>query len=114
MNPGFTIEGYKRVLLYKDPNDLEHRLDGMGEAGLSGRSHGAEAAAVWALRRLKAADSRSEWRWGVPHFASDSMEGRVRRPAGRAYSPIPLFGRGKQKQQERTPRSRPCLDRKKT
>jgi adenylate cyclase len=34
INPGFTIEGYKRLLPYKDPKDLEHRLDGMRKAGL--------------------------------------------------------------------------------
>jgi adenylate cyclase len=34
INPGFTIEGYKRILVYKDPKDVEHRLDGMRKAGL--------------------------------------------------------------------------------
>jgi adenylate cyclase len=34
INPGFTIEGYKRILLYKGPKDLEHRLDGTRKAGL--------------------------------------------------------------------------------
>jgi adenylate cyclase len=34
INPGFTIEGYKRLLVFKDPKDLEHRLDGMRKAGL--------------------------------------------------------------------------------
>ena len=34
INPGFTIEGYKRLLPYKDPKDVEHRLDGMRKAGL--------------------------------------------------------------------------------
>jgi adenylate cyclase len=34
INPGFTIEGYKRLLVYKDPKDAEHRLDGMRKAGL--------------------------------------------------------------------------------
>jgi adenylate cyclase len=33
-NPGFSIEGYKRLLPYKDPKDLEHRVDGMRKAGL--------------------------------------------------------------------------------
>src|SRR5262249_26778303 len=28
INPGFTIEGYKRLMVYKAPNDTEHRLDG--------------------------------------------------------------------------------------
>jgi adenylate cyclase len=32
--PGFTIEGYGRILPYKDPKDVEHRLDGMPKAGL--------------------------------------------------------------------------------
>jgi len=34
INPGFTIESWKRVLVYKDPKDVEHRLDGMRKAGL--------------------------------------------------------------------------------
>jgi adenylate cyclase len=34
INPGFTIEGYERLAVYKDPKDLEHRLDGMRKAGL--------------------------------------------------------------------------------
>jgi adenylate cyclase len=35
INPGFTIESYKRGLLpFKDPKDLEHRVDGMRKAGL--------------------------------------------------------------------------------
>jgi adenylate cyclase len=35
INPGFTIESYKRSPLpYQDPRDLEHRLDGMRKAGL--------------------------------------------------------------------------------
>jgi adenylate cyclase len=35
INPGFTIESYKRLLvIYKDPKDAEHRLDGMRKAGL--------------------------------------------------------------------------------
>jgi adenylate cyclase len=34
INPGFTIEGYKRILVYKDPKDAEHRLDGLRKAGL--------------------------------------------------------------------------------
>jgi adenylate cyclase len=33
-NPGFTIEGYKRFIPYKNPKDVEHRLDGMRKAGL--------------------------------------------------------------------------------
>jgi hypothetical protein len=33
INPGFTIHGYKPILLYKDPKDVEHRLDGMRKAG---------------------------------------------------------------------------------
>src|SRR5262249_17735349 len=27
INPGFTIESWKRVAVYKDPKDAEHRLD---------------------------------------------------------------------------------------
>jgi adenylate cyclase len=34
INPGFTIESYKRLLVYRDRKDLEHRLDGMRKAGL--------------------------------------------------------------------------------
>jgi adenylate cyclase len=34
INPGFTIEGWKLFLLYKDPKDQEHRIDGMRKAGL--------------------------------------------------------------------------------
>jgi hypothetical protein len=35
INPGFTIEGYKPILCcYKDPKDVEHRLDGLRKAGL--------------------------------------------------------------------------------
>ena len=34
INPGFTIDSYKRLLVYKDPKDEEHRLDGMRKAGL--------------------------------------------------------------------------------
>ena len=34
INPGFTIESSKRILVYKDPKDLAHYIDGMGKAGL--------------------------------------------------------------------------------
>jgi adenylate cyclase len=36
INPGFTIEEYKRYnfMVYKDPKDAEHRLDGLRKAGL--------------------------------------------------------------------------------
>jgi adenylate cyclase len=34
INPGFTIEGYKRILPHKDPKDAEHRVDGLRKAGL--------------------------------------------------------------------------------
>jgi adenylate cyclase len=34
INPGFTIEGYKPILVYKDPKQAEHRIDGMRKAGL--------------------------------------------------------------------------------
>jgi hypothetical protein len=34
INPGFTIESYKRVLVYKDPKDVAHRIDGIRKAGL--------------------------------------------------------------------------------
>jgi len=34
INPGFTIESWKRLLVFKDPEDVEHRLDGLRKAGL--------------------------------------------------------------------------------
>ena len=34
INPGFTIESWKRLAVYKDPKDVEHRLDGARKAGL--------------------------------------------------------------------------------
>ena len=34
INPGFTIEGYKRLLAYRDPKDVEHRVEGIRKAGL--------------------------------------------------------------------------------
>ena len=35
INPGFTIESWKPILLlYKDPEDLQHRIDGLRKAGL--------------------------------------------------------------------------------
>jgi adenylate cyclase len=34
INPGFTIESWKRIAVYKDPKDLEHRLDGLRKARL--------------------------------------------------------------------------------
>ena len=34
INPDFTIERYKRLVVYKDPKDAEHRLDGLRKAGL--------------------------------------------------------------------------------
>jgi adenylate cyclase len=34
INPGFTIESSKRILVYKDPKDLEHYIGGMRKAGL--------------------------------------------------------------------------------
>ena len=34
IHPGFTIEGYKSLLVFKDPKDLEHRIDGLRKAGL--------------------------------------------------------------------------------
>jgi len=37
INPGFTIESSKRILVYKDPKDLEHYVDGMRKAGLPER-----------------------------------------------------------------------------
>jgi tetratricopeptide (TPR) repeat protein len=34
INPQFTIERYKRIVVHKDPKDVEHRLDGLRKAGL--------------------------------------------------------------------------------
>jgi adenylate cyclase len=34
INPWFTIEGYKRLLVFKDPKDLEHHIGGLSKAGL--------------------------------------------------------------------------------
>jgi adenylate cyclase len=34
INPGFTIEGWKRILPYSDPKDAEHLIDGLRKAGL--------------------------------------------------------------------------------
>jgi hypothetical protein len=34
INPVFTIESSKRFLVYKDPKDLEHYIDGMSKARL--------------------------------------------------------------------------------
>jgi adenylate cyclase len=34
INPAFTIEGFKRLVVFKDPKDTEHRLDGLRKAGL--------------------------------------------------------------------------------
>ena len=34
INPGFTIEGRRRFFAFKDPNDIEHLVDGMRKAGL--------------------------------------------------------------------------------
>ena len=34
INPGFTIGSWRRIAVYKDPNDLEHRIDGLRKAGL--------------------------------------------------------------------------------
>jgi adenylate cyclase len=34
INPGFTIESWKRLAVFKDPKDVEHRLDGLRKAGL--------------------------------------------------------------------------------
>ena len=34
INPGFTIERYIRLVVFKDPKEVEHRLDGLCKAGL--------------------------------------------------------------------------------
>jgi adenylate cyclase len=34
INPGFTIQRHKRIMVHKDPKDVQHRLDGLRKAGL--------------------------------------------------------------------------------
>jgi hypothetical protein len=34
INPGFTIEKRKRIDVFKNPEDAEHRIDGLRKAGL--------------------------------------------------------------------------------
>jgi adenylate cyclase len=34
INPSFTIESWKRMAVYKNPKDTEHRIDGLRKAGL--------------------------------------------------------------------------------
>jgi hypothetical protein len=34
INPGFTIESWKRLVVDKDPKDAEHQIDGLRKAGL--------------------------------------------------------------------------------
>jgi adenylate cyclase len=34
INPAFTIESWKRLMVFKDPKDAEHRIDGLRKAGL--------------------------------------------------------------------------------
>jgi adenylate cyclase len=34
INPGFTIDSCKRLFPFRDPKDLEHRIDGLRKAGL--------------------------------------------------------------------------------
>jgi hypothetical protein len=34
INPAFTIESWKRMAVYKDPKDVEPRLDGLRKTGL--------------------------------------------------------------------------------
>jgi hypothetical protein len=34
INPGFTIESWKRLAFYKDPKDAEHLINGLRKAGL--------------------------------------------------------------------------------
>jgi len=37
INPGFTIESWKRLVVDKDPKDVEHQIDGLRKAGLPKR-----------------------------------------------------------------------------
>ena len=34
INPAFTIERFRPLAVYKNPNDFEHRIDGLRKAGL--------------------------------------------------------------------------------
>jgi len=34
IDPGFTIESWKRLAVYKDPKDAEHLINGLRKAGL--------------------------------------------------------------------------------
>jgi hypothetical protein len=34
INPSFTIESWKPILVYKNPEDFEHRIGGARKAGL--------------------------------------------------------------------------------
>jgi adenylate cyclase len=34
INPGFTIESWKRLAAFKDPKDVDHNIDGLRKAGL--------------------------------------------------------------------------------
>jgi adenylate cyclase len=34
INPGFAIERYKRLVVFRDPKEVEHRLNGLRKAGL--------------------------------------------------------------------------------
>jgi adenylate cyclase len=34
IEPGFTIEKWKRTTVYKNPDDAEHLFDGLRKAGL--------------------------------------------------------------------------------
>jgi hypothetical protein len=50
INPGFTIESYKHLLVHKNPEDVEHRLDGLRKAGLPNRRCRASSnASAWTL-----------------------------------------------------------------
>jgi adenylate cyclase len=49
INPGFTIESFKRLAVYKDPKDAEHRLDGLRKAGLP---EGCNTASVASIAKL--------------------------------------------------------------
>ena len=37
VNPALTVEGSKRLFVFKDPEDTEHRKDGLRKAGLPER-----------------------------------------------------------------------------
>src|SRR5258708_18438193 len=53
INPGFTIERWKRLAVDKDPKDVEHRLDGDRKSTRLNSSHQIISYAVFCLKKKK-------------------------------------------------------------